>query len=89
MKYRTKPVIYEAVQFKGTPESCDEVTKFFGGEHRGDNHQWRGNTLRGGWIKDFDSGQAFYPSDWIVRKGVDDFDVYTDTAFEENFELVE
>jgi hypothetical protein len=61
----------EAIQFRGTGASCDEVTDFLGGPF-GTAHEWRSNTREGGYILSVgDRRTPFVPGDWIIKSGVE------------------
>lgn len=65
-RYRKKPVVIEAVQFIGTPESCSDVTEFLGGTHE-HNHSWKHRTTDGGFIHTLEGEMEFGVGDWIIR----------------------
>lgn len=86
-RYRTRPVEVTAIRFTGTGESCTAVTEFFGGNSRGDNHQWKSCTNDGGWIISPGSRTEFRPGDWIIQD--DGFhEVFTDSTFRAEFETI-
>lgn len=65
-KYRKKPVVIEAVQFTGTPESSEEVAEFLGGFHA-TNHQFDADTTKGLTIKTLEGEHHASVGDWIIR----------------------
>lgn len=55
-------------KIKFTGSNCDEVTIFLGGFNASETHEWKSNTLEGGWIIQTDGKRdEFYPGDYICK----------------------
>lgn len=83
MKYRGKTV--DAVQFLGTRQSCTAVTAFLGGA-KANNHGWRKQSIRGGFVDTEVGAAPFHAQDWIVRAANGTLEVMRPAAFAERFE---
>ena len=87
--YRKKPVTITAVQFVGTGDSCHAVTEFLGGYQSGHTHQWKSNTLDGGFIVTLEGDMEFGVGDWIIKGVKGEFYPCKDEIFRLTYEPVE
>jgi hypothetical protein len=83
-KYRKKPVVIEALQFKDNP---DEVVLFLGGYHAVDTHRVKSNTFEGGYIKTLEGEMEYSTGDWIIKGIKGEFYFCKPDIFDATYEL--
>lgn len=82
-KFRKKPVVIEAVQWTGTPESADEVLSFARGKAtwRTSHNDMQIDTLEG--------AMTVSPGDWVIKGLKGEFYPIKPDIFEATYEPVE
>ena len=81
-KYRKKPVVIEAVQFRGGRESAEEILKFAPGSVWHYNHDSMS-------IETLEGCMSANPGDWIIRGIKGEFYPCKPDIFDATYELVE
>jgi hypothetical protein len=86
VKYLTKRVEVEAMQFTGTPSSAGEIAEWLGAlEFRWDSQRLAGGEAGAVWVCDFAGSIDAVTDQWIVRLG-SEFSVYSAADFLTKFE---
>ena len=89
MKFRKKPVVIEAIQSTGTPESNREIIDWTRGSATPasmNQHPERGRLLS---IDTLEGAHWVSPGDWVIRGVAGGFYPCKPTLFEQTYEAVE
>ena len=89
MKFRKKPVVIEAIQSTGTPESNREIIDWTRGSATPasmNQHPERGRLLS---IDTLEGAHWVSPGDWVIRGVAGEFYPCKPTIFEQTYEAVE
>lgn len=89
MRWRKKPVVIDAVQFRGTPESVEEVRQFAGQDFNAPSLDGKEDGQHALVIPTLEGEHRASPGDWIIRGVKGEYYPCKPDIFEQTYEAVE